>query len=88
MTAADVIRILLELDQQVISPRPSAWGEAAEIVWDLCCNVSTGLPCHCELGDFGPIDFSVIHEPPPRKLRQPLVDAIQEESTTKGERKP
>ena len=31
MTAANVIRLLLELDQFVISPRPSLYGEVAEL---------------------------------------------------------
>jgi hypothetical protein len=59
MTAANVIRLLLELDQFVISPRPSFYGEAAEAVRSLCDHAEG------DLGDYQAIDMSAARNDAP-----------------------
>lgn len=80
ITAADLIRVLLELDQQVICPRPSAWGLSAELVGrlaliaDLNPAVSEPGPL---LGNYQSIDLSPVRRPAPRgELRHPTVDRL------------
>ena len=59
MTAANVIRLLLELDQFVISPRPSLYGEVAEAVRSLCDHAEG------DLGDYQAIDTSAARNDTP-----------------------
>lgn len=60
MTAADVIRMLLEMDQQCISGRPSVVGRAAEIVQALCEHAEGSLRDPALLGDYQQIDLSPV----------------------------
>lgn len=60
MTAADVIRMLAEMDQQCISGRPSAVGRAAEIVQELCRHAEGSLRNPALLGDYESIDLSAV----------------------------
>lgn len=80
MTAADLIRVLLELDQQVIHPRPSEWGKAAAIVHTLAMHAEPSLRDPKVLGDWEAIDMTPISRPAPRVLSQPILDTIQSES--------
>lgn len=52
VTAATVIRILLELDQQCLTARPSGWGKAALLVRELCAHAKGGMSDD-ELGRLG-----------------------------------
>jgi hypothetical protein len=79
MTAADLIRVLLELDQQVCHPRPSEWGKAAAIVHTLAAHAESSLPNPKILGDWKAIDLTSISRPAPRVLHQPTLDTIQSE---------
>ncbi len=75
MTAADVIRVMLELDQQCLTSRPSAWGKGAEIVRQLC--ILADCPGRRDLlGDWESIDISVAFRPATRELNQPTLDTI------------
>lgn len=87
MTAEQLIRLLLEFDQQVISPRPSSWGEAAELVADLCRHAevtSVYWPIEpMRLGDWRSVDLSAVRRRAPVELDQPVLDKIMEETETK-----
>lgn len=80
MTVADLIKILLEFDQQCVSPRPSAWGKAAETVWELTCQ-ATGqthlrLGNDVKLGDWKSVDLSPVRKPFTGVASQPTIDRI------------
>lgn len=79
VTAADLIRILLELDQQVICPRPSAWGLAAELVATLVEHAEPSLRNTAALGDWRSVDLTGVRRPAPRELSQPTVEALTAE---------
>lgn len=57
MTAADLIKVCLELDRQWLTSRPSPWGEAAELVAWLCGRAGAFHPVD-RLGDWRSIDLS------------------------------
>lgn len=77
MNAEQLIKVLLELDQQVISHRPSEWGKAALLVADLC---EYSEPHRCappgRLGDWESVDLKPIDRRAPGRLDQPVLDAI------------
>lgn len=86
MTAADLLKVLLELDQQCLTSRPSPWGKAAEVLQYMCDHCSGELrnsqggidPFPSDLlGDWRSVDLSVVRKPAPRQLSQPTLDAIQ-----------
>lgn len=79
MNGEQLIRILLELDQQWLTSRPSPWGEAAELVRTLCIHADPSLRNQSRLGDYGSVDMSQVrrHHAPP--LNQPLLTAIMDE---------
>ena len=89
MTAADLIRVLLELDQQYVSPRPSSWGRAAELVHRLAAyyegNEADSPEAQRLLGDWRSIDLSQVRGKAPRELSQPTVDLIREVERLKTE---
>jgi hypothetical protein len=68
MTAANVIRLLLELDQFVLSPRPSLYGDAAEAVRSLCDRADV------DLGDYQAIDMSAVTSDAPWIPDTPILD--------------
>lgn len=78
MTAADVIRMLLEMDQQCISGRPSALGRAAAIVATLCEHAEPSLRRPDLLGDWAAIDLSAIKARAPREMDQPTMALAEE----------
>jgi hypothetical protein len=73
-TAADLIRFCLELDQQVIHPRPSSWGLMAELVATICDHLSPSWAEWEQLGDWRSIDLIGVREPAPQKIDRPTVD--------------
>lgn len=77
MTAADLIRVLLELDQQCLTARPSAWGRAAELVATLCDHAEPSLRDPKAMGDWRSVDLAPARRRAPRELNQPVLDAIQ-----------
>ncbi len=79
MTAADLIRVLLELDQQVCHPRPSEWGKAAALVYSLAAHAERSLPDRKVLGDWEDINLTSILRPAPQVPDQPVLKAIQSE---------
>jgi hypothetical protein len=81
MTAADLIRVCLELDQQVICPRPSCWGQAAEMVSKLACVCeNAGQTFNPPIyGDYRTIDLSVIRKRAPCVLEHPQLDRWEAE---------
>jgi hypothetical protein len=84
--AASLIRLLLELDQQVIHPRPSAWGQAAELVATLCMHAEGSLARSAPalLGDWEAVDLSGVNRRPPQRLDQPTLDAILSKERKRG----
>ena len=77
MTAESLMRVLLDLDQQWLTSRPSPWGEAARLIWDLCDIArSEGMMDEKSLGNWRDVDLSVVDQPSPRELSQPHLDAI------------
>jgi hypothetical protein len=78
MTAADVIRLLLELDQFVIAPRPSPYGEAAEAVRALCDHAEG------DLGDYQAIDMSAARNDVPWIPDTPILDAALSRAVLRG----
>jgi hypothetical protein len=70
MTAANVIRLLLELDQFILSPRPSLYGEAAEAVRALCNRADA----EADLGDYEAIDMSAVVNDAPWTPDTPILD--------------
>jgi hypothetical protein len=84
VTVADLIRVLLELDQQIISPRPSSWGVAAELVHALAEHAEPTLrpgPGPDIFADWDKVDLSQVKRRAPRDLNQPMLDAILSETT-------
>ena len=79
INAEQIIQILLELDQQWLTSRPSPWGEAAVLVRTLCIHAEPSLRNEKLLGDYNSVDMSQVrrHHAPP--LNQPLLTAIMEE---------
>jgi hypothetical protein len=78
MTTADVIRLLLELDQFVISPTPSPYGEAAETVRALCDRAEG------DLGDYQAIDMAPVRNDVPWILDTPILDAALSRAVLRG----
>lgn len=78
MNGEKILRMLLEFDQQVVSPRPSHFGEAARTVRKLIEHATTGdrLPDDSLLGDWRSVDFRQVDQRAPRDLHQPVVDSI------------
>jgi hypothetical protein len=79
MSAADVIRLLLELDQFVISPRPSVYGEAAEAVRSLCDHAPV------DLGDYQAIDMSAVRNDVPWIPDTPILDGALRHAVLRGQ---
>jgi hypothetical protein len=78
MTAANVIRLLLDLDQFVISPRPSLYGEAAEAVRSLCDHGDV------DLGDYEAIDMSAARNDAPWTPDTPILDGALRGAVLRG----
>lgn len=85
MNAAQLIRVLLELDRQVVSPRPSAWGEAAELVALLADHAARTCADSELFGDWRDVDLSGVRGPAPQRLTQPETDAIRETHIHRGD---
>ena len=81
ITAKDLISVCLELDQQVISPRPSHGGEMALLVATLCDHAEGSLRDD-RLGDWRCVDLSSARKRPNGKLNQPTLDALERNSMT------
>lgn len=78
MTAADVIRMLLEMDQQFVSGRPSTMARAAEIVQALCIHAQGSAPTGL-LGDYQSIDLGPVRaKRVSGELWQPVMDLAAE----------
>jgi hypothetical protein len=82
MTVADLINVLLELDQQVIHPRPSEWGKAAELVHALAVAAEPNV---CNPGPWKDIDMSSVRRRSPQEIRQPTLDQWQAKHIHSGE---
>ena len=80
MTAADAIRLLLELDQFIISPRPSLYGEAAEAVRALCNRADA----EADLGDYEAIDMSAVMNNAPWTPHTPILDGALRAAVIRG----
>ncbi len=80
MTVATLINILLELDQQWISLRPSEWGKAAELVRDLAEAAEPSMRDPDKFGPWEDIDLSPVLRQAPRDLDQPALDELQARS--------
>jgi hypothetical protein len=78
MTAEQLIKVCLELDQQCVSPRPSEWGKAALMVFELCRAISANQWPNCTLGHWNGVDLSPVGERVTGILLQPNVDMICE----------
>jgi hypothetical protein len=78
MTAAHVIRLLLELDQFVLAPRPSLYGEAAEAVRALCDRAGG------DLGDYQAIDMSAARNDAPWIPDTPILDGALRGAVLRG----
>jgi hypothetical protein len=76
MTAARLIRLLLEFDAQVVGPRPSDFGRAAVLVARLCEHAEPSLRSPATLGDWRAVDLTAVGRPAPVRLDQPILDAI------------
>jgi hypothetical protein len=85
MTVADLIRVLLDLDKQCLTSRPSPWGLAALLVHGLADHAEISLrgPGPDIFGDYASIDLSVVRKPVRVQgadaLRQPALDAMLSE---------
>ena len=77
MTAEKLIRLLLELDQQVVSPRPSDFGLAARLVKRMAYACLGDYIDSDKLGKFWEVDATAVDLPVPRDLHQPVLDEIQ-----------
>ncbi len=75
MKAETVLRLLLELDQQVVSPRPSIFGQAAQVVADLC-SCAEGVLRDGTLDGWNEVDLAPIIKPAPSRLNQPILDSL------------
>lgn len=78
MTVADLINVCLELDQQIVSPRPSEWGKAAELVRDLAEHAEPSMRDPKRFGEWEDIDLSPVRCRAPRELDQPTIDRWKE----------
>ena len=76
INAEQLIRVLLELDQQVLTSRPSAWGEAAELVRILCLHASPSLRNGDLMGNWEGVDMEPIRRPVSRTLHQPTMKSL------------
>ncbi len=82
MTAESLMRVLLDLDQQWLTSRPSPWGNAAVLIARLCdaAEDRIGLRDPSQipkvLGNWRDVDLSVVDQPSPRELSQPHLDAL------------
>lgn len=84
MTVADVIRMLLEMDQQMISPRPSVLGRAAELVAMLAEHAGPSLRRPDVMGDWESIDLSPARGRAPRDLDQTTMTLAEENDRLRG----
>jgi hypothetical protein len=75
MTAERLMQLLLELDQQYISGRPSPFGEAALLVRDMC-RKGDAMP-RSELGDWESVEMSQVRAYRPPLLNQPILSEIE-----------
>jgi hypothetical protein len=75
VTVTDLLKFLLELDQQWLTSRPSPCGLAAELVATLAEHAEPSL--RQNLGGWRSVDLSPVRKPAPRRLSQPTLDAIQ-----------
>lgn len=73
-TAADLMRVLLDLDKQWLTSRPSPWGAAAELVALLCEHAEPSLRRPDVMGDWRTVDLSGVRKPAPRDFHQPDLD--------------
>lgn len=73
MTVADLIKVLLEMDQQVISPRPSVLGVSAKLVAVLAEHAEPSLRRPDLMGDWRSVDLSSVERQAPRELDQPYL---------------
>jgi hypothetical protein len=78
MTAADVIRMLMEMDQQFISGRPSPLGRAALLVALLCEHAGPSLRRPDLMGDWESIDLSPVRRRTTGRAGQPTMDLAAE----------
>lgn len=78
MTLADLLRVLLELDQQCLTSRPSPWGRAAELLSILADHAEPSVRDASLLGDWRSVDLSTARQPATRGLDQPTLGLIQE----------
>jgi hypothetical protein len=74
MNVADVLRLLLELDQQMVSHRPSHFGQAAEIVATLADGIDPDILRDSHLLDgWVAVDLKTVRKPISRELKQPTL---------------
>lgn len=79
MTAADVIRMCVEMDQQFISGRPSPMARAAEIVQELCRHAEGSIRDPRLLGDYESIDLAPVRaKRVSGELWQPTMGLVEE----------
>lgn len=76
VTVADLLRFLLIFDRQVISPRPSTWGLAAELVHALAEHAEPSLREPDRFGDWREVDLSGVNPRAPRELSHPPLDRL------------
>jgi len=85
ISVKQLLELLLELDQQVISPRPSTWGEAAQLVATLArhaeerwesptCTWVTQKPVW--LRGWRDVNLSTVNDHAADNLFQPVLDEL------------
>lgn len=62
MTVEQALKMLLEMDQQWLDPRPSPMGEAAELLATLAEHAEPSLRDDSRFGDWRSIDLSVVRK--------------------------
>lgn len=60
MTAADTMKLLLDMDEQIISPRPSHFGRAAMTIFKLADKLAQHTPDAPELGKYLDVDLTPV----------------------------
>jgi hypothetical protein len=78
MTVAKLIRLLLELDQQCVSPRPSLFGEGVELVRMLADHAEPSIRNPDLMGDWEAIDVSQVRKRVGGNLNQPILNTMDE----------